>query len=285
MYNDSWRKLKPEELEIAYNPQKSVKNFADFQKHRNDASKKFRDINNMHLDISYGSHDQKKVDIFLSEKNSPVHIFFHGGYWRTQDKKNFAFIAETLNKYRITVVIANYVLCPKHTLSQVVQSAREVIIWTYNSINKYSANNKNISISGNSAGAHLCSMLISTDWKLYGLPNDCIKAATLISGIYDPEPTRWIKVNNEIGIDLDEASLNNSISLPPFVKCPVWLGAGGREPWPWIDQTLDYSQYLRKNNFDPELHILPNHNHFSIMDEIYQEDGILSSAIVKNIEF
>ena len=45
----------------------------------------------MHLDISYGSHDQKKVDIFLSEKNSPVHIFFHGGYWRTQDKKNFAF--------------------------------------------------------------------------------------------------------------------------------------------------------------------------------------------------
>ena len=92
MYNDSWRKLKPEELEIAYNPQKSVKNFADFQKHRNDASKKLRDINNMHLDISYGSHDQK-VDI-LSEKNSPVHIFFHGGYWRTQDKKNFAFIAE-----------------------------------------------------------------------------------------------------------------------------------------------------------------------------------------------
>ena len=39
MYNDSWRKLKPEELEIAYNPQKSVNNFADFQKHRNDASK------------------------------------------------------------------------------------------------------------------------------------------------------------------------------------------------------------------------------------------------------
>ena len=33
MYNDSWRKLKPEELEIAYNPQKSVKNFADVQKH------------------------------------------------------------------------------------------------------------------------------------------------------------------------------------------------------------------------------------------------------------
>ena len=76
-------------------------------------------------------------------------------------------------------------------------------------------------------------MLISTDW-VYGLPNDCIKAATLISGIYDPEPARWIKVNNEIGIDLDEASLNNSMSLQPFVKCPIWLGAGGREPWPWL---------------------------------------------------
>jgi len=283
MYNDSWRKLKIDELEIAYNPQKSVLNFTDYQVNRTESSKKYRTSYNNYLDIAYGDHNLKKIDIFPSKKNSPVHVFFHGGYWRTQDKSNFAFIAETLNKYGVTAVIANYLLCPMHTLSQVVQSAREVILWTYNSINEYSANNNNISISGNSAGAHLCSMLLATNWETYELPNNCIKSATLISGIYDPEPTRWISVNKEIGINVDEATLNNSLSIPPIVNCPVWIGAGGKEPWPWIDQTLEYSQHLRKNNYDPELHILPIHNHFSIMDEIYKEDGILSKAIMKNI--
>ena len=50
--------------------------------------------------MPYGDTALQKVDVFPAEPagrtRAPIHVFFHGGYWRAQDKANFAFVAAHL---------------------------------------------------------------------------------------------------------------------------------------------------------------------------------------------
>lgn len=279
----NWRSFDAVALEWAYNPQKSVENHSQYQTHRNARSVECRRDMASHLDVPYGPGELHKVDIFPAGKGSPVHLFFHGGYWRTQDKANFAFLAGTFVPEGVTTVIVNYDLCPVVSLDETVRSAQAALEWTFRNIADYGGDPNRISVSGNSAGAHLCSMLLATPWSERGLPIDIISGAVMFSGIFDPEPARWIPVNEEIGLTPETAARNNSLAYPPVVDCPIWLGAGGLEPWLWLEQTYEYSQHLRRHGLDPEVHILPGHHHFSIMDEMLEPDRPISRAVLQRL--
>jgi len=276
-----WRSFDAVALEIAYNPQKTVENHTSYQTHRNARSVQCRAEMASHLDVAYGPGELHAVDIFPAAPGSPVHLFFHGGYWRTQDKANFAFLGGTLVPEGVTAVIVNYDLCPVVTLDDVVDSARRALAWTYHNIADYGGDPNRISISGNSAGAHLCAMLLATEWAEWDVAPEAICGAVMFSGIFDPEPARWIPVNEEIGLTPEVAARNNAMAYPPLVECPIWIGAGGLEPWLWLEQTYEYSQHLRRHGRDPEVHVIPGHHHFSIMDEMLEPDRPIARAVLE----
>lgn len=264
----NWRTLTPEQTEYHFNPQRSVPDFARFQQRRNEITAVCRRELTCHLDVAYGSGELHKLDILPAvRQNAPVHLFFHGGYWRAQDKANFAFVARHLAPAGVTAVIVNYELCPAADLDGVVSSALGAVEWVARHIGGFGGDATRITLSGNSAGAHLCSMALATDWAARGLPADLIKGAVMISGIFDPEPAQATTVNEQLRLSEDIVRRNDSIALPPNADCPAWLFAGGREPFFWVQQTLDYSQHLRRSGFDPEVHILPGYHHFNIMDQ------------------
>src|SRR3954464_10786125 len=99
-----WDGLTREEHEAQYNPQRSVPDFARYQARRqpfNDAAQALA----CEGDIAYGPGALHKVDIYpAAARHAPVHVFFHGGYWRAQDNKNFAFVASQLVAHGITAV-------------------------------------------------------------------------------------------------------------------------------------------------------------------------------------
>ena len=134
-----WEGLSREEHEYQYNPQRSVPDFAESQAQRASlnatAAQKLRG----HIDVAYGDGALHKVDIYpgAGEGPRPVHVFFHGGYWRAQDKQNFAFVAGELVPRGITCVIANYDLCPAVTLAGTVASAPAALAWPARSIAPY----------------------------------------------------------------------------------------------------------------------------------------------------
>src|SRR3546814_2350892 len=44
------------------------------------------------LDVAYGPSAGEKLDLFLPEtKGAPIHMFIHGGYWRSRDKREYSF--------------------------------------------------------------------------------------------------------------------------------------------------------------------------------------------------
>jgi arylformamidase len=149
-----WSGLSDEEHEFQYNPQRAFPNFADHQAERAPANTSARTNLKSHLDVPYGEHPLRRVDVFPADgaARTPVHVFFHGGYWRAQDKENFTFVARELVARGVTTVIANYELCPASTLDGVVDSALTAIEWICRHIADYGGDPNRISLSGHSAG-------------------------------------------------------------------------------------------------------------------------------------
>ena len=263
-----WSSLTAEEHEFQYNPQKA---FPDFGKHapaRAPLNEQARTGLKAHLDVRYGDQKLRAIDIYPAEQQaggSPVHIFLHGGYWRGQDKQNFAFIAGALVPLGITTVIANYELCPDSTLDGVVDSALAAFEWTCLNIGTYGADPRRISVSGHSAGAHLAAEIVATNWPARGVDPAVLTGATMISGIFDPTPSIGTAVNQQLRLTEEMARRHDVERREPLVRCPIALIAGGLEPNQWVDQSFRYYHHLRKHGFNPELHVLDGHDHFGIL--------------------
>ena len=279
-----WRSLSAEELEFEFNPQHSVPDFTVFQHDRAVANERAQGEMAAEWDIAYGPSPTRKLDVFAAAasrdgKPSPIHIFFHGGYWRTQDKANFTFIAKMLVGLGITTVVANYDLCPAATLDDAVGSALQAIAWTYNNAARFGADPERLTVSGNSAGAHLSAMALAYDWTAIGLPRNVVKGIVAISGIYDPEPAMHISVNAEIRLTEEIARRNNALLFHPGPVVPVALFAGAVEPDYWRDQTHLYAAHLESYGFRPTCEIVPEKHHFNIMDHYLDADAAIVRAV------
>jgi arylformamidase len=280
-----WSSLTPAEHEFQYNPQAAFPNFKDAQAGRAATNAKALASLARRADQAYGEHPLRKVDVYpaaTGDGPAPVHVFFHGGYWRAQDKENFAFVAAPLVAAGITTVVANYELCPASTLDGVAESAIAAVDWVRREASSFGGDPGRISLSGHSAGAHLVAECMAHDWAAAGVEPAFIVGAVMISGIYDPRPVMGTSVNAEVRLTEDIALRRDVERRPVFAKCPSTLFAGGLEPWHWIEQSYRYSHHLHRRRMNPEVHTLPRWGHFDILNEFTEAGSpILRSVIAK----
>ena len=275
-----WRGYGADEIEAQFNPRAAVPSFEVDQARHAAWSAAARAELGGHLDVAYGDGPLHKVDVFpAGAAKAPVHLYFHGGYWRAQDKANFAHLARTLVGAGVCTVIANYDLCPAVTLDGTVRSALRAVAWTWRHASDYGADPDRLTISGHSAGAHLCAMALAHDWTADRLPADLIKGAVPTSGIFDPEPAMHTTVNAEIRLTEEIARRNDALRLPPTIRCPVKLFVGGDEPEEWIRQSERYARHLREHGLEAELRVVPGTHHFDIIDQYVDASSPIVRAI------
>ena len=91
-----------EALNKQYNNRARVPEFEQIVQQWNRQSEALRQQTRYHRDLQYGTHERNRLDIFPSTKpNSPVHIYFHGGYWQSRDKADFHFIVNGFINHNI----------------------------------------------------------------------------------------------------------------------------------------------------------------------------------------
>jgi arylformamidase len=280
-----WSSLSPAEHELQYNPQAAFPNFKDAQASRAAINAKALASLVRRADQAYGEHALRKVDVYpaaTGDRPAPVHVFFHGGYWRAQDKQNFAFVAAPLVAAGITTVVANYELCPASTLDGVAESAIAAVDWIRREAAAFGGDPNRISLSGHSAGAHLAAECLAHDWEAMGIDPAFLIAAIMISGIYDPRPVMKTSVNAEVRLTEDIAARRDVERRPIFAKCPATLFVGGLEPWHWIEQTYRYSHHLHRSGLNPEVHTLPRWGHFDILGEFTETGSPILNCVIAN---
>ncbi len=269
-------------LDRQYNVRLHTPDFNDYFEKWERLSRETEKKLSVNRDISYGELTLEQLDIYpSSQQHSKVLVFIHGGYWQMLDKSNFHFVANTFCADNITTVLLNYPLAPDYTMDQIVLSCSNAISWVYNNIATYNGDPNQIYIAGHSAGGHLATMMMTTQWSAIDskLPLKLIKGVCSISGLSNLVPIQLCYQNNGLRMDMETAIRNSPVSLGPLVTCPLLIAVGGGETEEFIDQSRELEIAWNKTNDQIKLIQVPGKNHYSIMDEFINKD----TAIVKGI--
>lgn len=187
----------PAWLEAQYNNRARIPNHGDVLARWARESAVVRSTADCQLDVPYGSNEAEKLDVFRPDianrgEGAPMLVFIHGGWWRALDKSDHSFVAPAFTAAGAVVVVPNYELCPSVTIEEIAQQMTRCLAWCWRQARDLGANPHRITVAGHSAGGHLAAMMLGTHWKELDadLPNDLVKAALSISGVYDLEPIR-----------------------------------------------------------------------------------------------
>ena len=265
-----------DELENLYNQKHRIPNYEDYPINWKRDSDRARKELETKMDVRYGDHSLETYDVFVGNPGSPVHVFFHGGYWYSQDKSNFEFMAPAFVEKGWTFVGANYPLCPNVTMTELIHSCRKMVLDIFSRLNTWGFDGSAIHLAGHSAGAQIVSILATTQWSRHS-PNQCppISRTMGISGIYDLQPVIYIDRNLEIGLTNDDVSeFSPMYSSEPFVG-ELMLAVGTHEGSEKVRQMQDYAKKQGGRGKGSQSALIENANHFSILDHYADRDGVL----------
>ena len=155
MTDKLYRGYNRDELENLYNQKHRIPGYDDYPINWKRDSDRARKGLKTQLDVRYGDHSLETYDVFLGNPGFPVHVFFHGGYWYSQDKSNFEFMAPAFVEKGWTFVGANYPLCPDVTMTELVNSCRKMVLDLFGRFTTWGLDGSAIHLAGHSAGAQI----------------------------------------------------------------------------------------------------------------------------------
>ncbi len=158
-------------------------------------AKAWREREDFHT-VSYGPGVRHSIDVFASRGEGNLVVFIHGGYWQALDGSFFSHLAAGLNAHGVSVAIPSYDLCPQVSIDDIIVQMRMAV-------RALARLGRRLVVSGHSAGGHLAACLMATDWRSVDpvLPQDFVKSAYTISGLFDLGPLVKTSVNNALGLD------------------------------------------------------------------------------------
>lgn len=276
-----------EAIDLAYDPSKVADGAAAMARYKTMSAATMADFR-VHADLRFGQSLAETLDLFpANSPGAPLHVFFHGGYWRSLSNKEFSFAARGLAGAGVSVALVNYALCPSVTLGELVRQCQVALLWLHDHAADYGYDAERITVSGHSAGGHIVGTLLSTDWQgLYGRSPDLIKGATAISGLFDlaPFPYSWLQPKLQLtGRDVLTLS---PVSMAPRVACPVNLVVGALESDEFHRQSQAYQAHLAAA--DPNrlvvIEAAAGCDHFTVIDGMNDGSGPAFDAIMRHIE-
>ena len=236
-------------------------------------------------DIPYGTDPDEVLDIFTTDTaGAPTLIFIHGGAWRNFTKDDYSFVAEALVPGGIHVVVINFSKLPNKRLPDVIMQARSAVAWVWRHAREFGGDADRLYLCGHSSGAHMAAMVLLTDWSAFGLPQDTIKGATLISGSYDLRPILLSARGSYVKLSAAEENDLSPIRHAGRVPCPVLLPHAEHDTGEFQRHTREFTAALEKEGRPPDLLRLPGTNHFEIIEQLAQSESSLYRAVLAHVE-
>ena len=223
------------------------------------------------LDVPYGDGPRQRLDFFACGRlGAPTLAYIHGGYWQMNDKDAYAFFGEALLPAGWNLAVLEYTLAPAARLDQIVGEVRAAVAWVIDHAAELGGNPARVFVAGHSAGGHLTAAAMN-DRRVAG--------GIAISGIYDLEPIRLNYLNDKLGLDVAEAARNSPIKHLPSQASPLVVSVGLGELPELIRQSEEYAAAWRAHGLPGEYMPVPDHDHFSILEELARPSGRLFAAL------
>jgi arylformamidase len=230
--------------------------------------------------FAYGATPQETIDLYPTDRDqAPLQIFLHGGAWRLLSKRESAFAAATFVAAGAHFIAVDFARLPQVTLPELVTQVRRAIAWIYRHAATFGGNRDRIYLSGHSSGAHLAANAVVTDWaRECDLPNDLIKGAICVSGIYDLKPVRLSARSSYVILDdVAEHALSPQRHLDKLT-CPVVVAHGEFESDEFKRQAREFAAGASRIQRKVQLIEGIGLNHFELVETLASADGLLGRA-------
>ncbi|NKB19953.1 MAG: alpha/beta hydrolase fold domain-containing protein [Alphaproteobacteria bacterium] len=275
-----YRDMDQEAVDRGYNARATVDDVGVYLAEYATRSAAARETLECREDVSYGEHADEVIDIFPAKPNAPIFIYIHGGYWRALSQKESASMAPGFVANGVSLVTVNYSLAPGASLDLIVEQCRRALAWVWNNAASFGGDKNRIFVGGSSAGGHLTGMLVSDSWhREFGVPENVVKGAVPLSGLYELEPIRLSHINEWMKLDLESVERNSPQRHLPEAGCPLVVSYGETETSEFKRQSADYADAWRARGSSCELFETAGHNHFDIIFDLDNPATPLGRAV------
>lgn len=221
--------------------------------------------------VAYGTQPIEQLEIYRTGRaNAPVHVFIHGGAWRSGKAKDYAFPAEMFVQSGAHYVVPDFawVQDTGASLMPIAEQIQRAISWVAHNAASFGGDAGRIYVSGHSSGAHQAGVLAATDWKQAGLPADVVKGYVLISGMYELLPVSLSARASYVHFDERALEALSPMRHLERIGAPVTLVYGTLETPEFQRQSREFAEALKKAGKSVQLVVADGYNHFEVMETL-----------------
>jgi arylformamidase len=224
--------------------------------------------------LTYGRSPRNSIDLFPGEREDPIVVFIHGGYWQALDGSSFSHCARGLNAHGMSVAIPSYDLCPSVTVETIIGQMRAAC-------RALAKLGQRLVVSGHSAGGHLAACMLATDWPAIdgALPKDLVMAGYAISGLFDLVPLVGTSINKALRLDESSAKAASPLFWAPPRGTRLDAVVGERESAEYLRQSRAISEHWGRAGVTTSYGVIAEANHFTAIAPLADPD----SAMVKRL--
>lgn len=235
--------------------------------------------------VRYGESEDEVLDIFAPPgvRDAPVMIFIHGGAWIRSTKDDASFAAPVFTQRGAIYVAVNYSSLAAVRMPELVEQCRRAVEWTLRHASEYGGSPQRIFVSGHSAGAHLSACILSTDWKTRGFDASPIRAALLLSGLYELRPVVLSSRRSYVHLDEGEVNALSPLRHLDRMMVPVTIVSADQDTPEFKRQSRLFADAMDAMGLLTAHHVLFNANHFEEALQFGEEGSVVVQAALQMV--
>lgn len=241
-----------------------------------------------HVELRYGPGAEETLEVLPAAASAaPVLLFVHGGRWRPQPDNAFVYFADTVVKAGAHFVAARFsTLDPPRRptrLPDMVAELQRAVLWLKENAKSFGGDPARLHVIGHSSGAHLTSVLLTTDWPRLGGPASPFQSGTCVSGMYELRPVLLSARSAYVKLSPEEEDALSAIRHLDRIRCPVLVAYGDRESPEFQRQGREFAAALRGRRLAAEELVLPGLNHFEGIRSMIEPGSPLARAVLRQM--
>jgi arylformamidase len=237
---------------------------------------------------AYGETPIEQLDIFRTNRpNAPIFIFIHGGAWIRGNAASYSAPAEMFLGAGAHYVVPDFVNVGETggDLFPMAEQVCHAIAWVWRNAASFGGDPDRLYIGGQSSGAHLAAVALTTGWRgAHDLPADIIKGGLCTSGMYELAPVRLSARASYVKfIDAMVEKLSPIRHLDQLGAALI-VSYGTYETPEFIRQGKEFAAAVDKTGKLRELIVGENYSHLDLPETLCNPCGLLGAAVLKMME-
>lgn len=231
--------------------------------------------------LAYGPTEIERLDLYMTMRPSaPMHLFIHGGAWRFGRSADAAYMAETFVDAGAHFIALDFqnVIDAGGNLMTMADQVRGAVAWVYTNAPTFGGDRNRLYLSGASSGAHLASVVLTTDWRDFGLPRDLVRGGLCCSGLYDLAPVSLSARSTYVRFTSEVVTALSSQRHLDRLTAPLIVAYGTLETPEFQRQNREFAAAVQAAGKPVTVVIGEGYNHFEMHETQGNPYGLLGRA-------